>query len=229
MTAARTGAAESVARALSYGGAGLLVAVTVLLVLLATLPGRQPFLATTVSSNAYGSHGGLVFSALLLFGLATAMFALALGLRLRGAAGVTCGLLVAVWAGAAVFDAFVPTTSRHHLGTAFGQVHTMIAVAGIVAQVIAALVYLRVVRRRLGRVSAQQLAVTGFVLAGAAFMALHPNSLAGLSERLLFAASAIWMLTSAWTAPPRASRTERARHCRRHAHLADDVDLSRVS
>lgn len=195
-------AAGPTTRAIAVVGAGLLVAVTVLLVLLAALPGRQPFLADTVSSNAYGSHGTLVFYVLLLFGLATAALALALGLRLRGPAGVVCGLLVAVWAGAAVFDAFVPTTSRRHVGTAFGQVHTMIAVAGIVAQVIAALVYLRVVRRRVGHLSALLLAVTGFVLAGVAFMALHPNSLAGLAERLLFAASAVWMLTSVQTAPP---------------------------
>ena len=120
-------------------GAALLAAMVVLLVLLAVLPDHEPFLADTLSTDAYGPHGGLVFTALLLFGLGTAVLALALGLRLRGPAGVGCGLLVSVWAVAAVFDAFVRTTTVH-VGAAFGQIHTLFAVAGIVAQLVVALV-----------------------------------------------------------------------------------------
>jgi hypothetical protein len=173
----------------------LLASVLVLSILLEALPGREPFLSDTISTDAHGPHGGLVFAILLLFGLGTASVAASLGLRLRGRAGVVCGLLVAVWAGAAIFDAFV-RTPRVHVGTAFGQVHTMAAVAGIVAQMLVALILLGVTRRRDGRVAAPLRLVTAAVLAGGVFVAVHPNSLAGLSERLLFAASAAWMLVS---------------------------------
>jgi hypothetical protein len=184
---------------LAGAGSALFLAVLVLLVLLAALPGRPPFLANTISRDAYGPHGGLVFPVLLLFGLGTALFALCLGLRLRGTAGATCALLTGVLSVAAVYDAFVRTPAVH-TGTAFGQVHTLLAVAGIVSQLVVALLFASVVRRRRGRLPPLLGWVTALVLAGVVFVAVHPNSLAGLSERLLFAASALWMLTSAHTA-----------------------------
>ncbi len=196
-------------RALSCVGAVLLAAMTVLLVLLATLPRHEPFLADTLSTDAYGPHSGLVLGALLLFGLAAACFAVVLVLRLRGPTGLACGLLVAVWGAASVFDAFV-RTSRAHVGTSFGQLHTMLAVAGIVAQLVVSLVYLGVVRHRAGRVPGTVGLTTALVLAGEVFVAVHPDSLAGLSERVLIAASALWMISSAEGASAPVARAREA-------------------
>lgn len=198
-----------------HTGRVLLATVALLILLLAVLPGRRSFVTDTVSSAAYGPQRGLVFAVLVLFGLATGSLALALALRLRGVAGAVCGSLVGVWAAAAVFDAFVRTTPHARAGTAFTQVHTMVAVAGIVAQVLAAAAFLVTVRRRTGRLPRVPVAVTAVVLAGVVFVAVHPDSLAGLSERLLIAASGGWMLVSVQAARrcsgPRSSRPARPR------------------
>lgn len=200
MTARAHGSSPS--QLLQYSGWTLLTATAVLLVLLTALPDGEPVLADTVSSAAYGAHGAMVFAILLTFGLATASFAVALGLRLGGRAGQVCGALVGVWSVAALFDAFVKTTSRAHTGTSFSQVHTLAAVAGIAAQLLVAITYALVVRRRLKHVPAPLVAVTTVVLAGVAFVIVHPDELAGLSERMLLAASAAWMLVSVRVAPP---------------------------
>lgn len=176
-------------------GAVLLVIVTILIGLLSALPDRPPFLAKTLSADAYGVHGGLVRFALVLFGLASMALGIALWLRLGGAGGVACGALVGVWAGASVVDAF-DRTGRTHTGTAISQSHTVLAIAGIAAQAVVALLLVGILRRRRVRVPVEVRIVTVLIAAGVLFAAAHTNAVAGLAERLLFAASGAWMLVS---------------------------------
>lgn len=167
-----------------YAGGTLLTTTAVLLVLLSTLPHGEPVLADTVSSAAYGAHTALAFAILLTFGLATGSLAVALGLRLDGPSGWACAALVGVWSVAALFGAFVKTTSTAHTGTVFSQVHTLAAVAGIAAQLLVAIAYVLVVWHRVRRIPVSLLAVTTAVVAGVVFVVIYPDSLAGLSERM---------------------------------------------
>jgi hypothetical protein len=169
--------------------------VMLVLLSLALLPTGESCLSKTVSVAVYGPYGELVPLVLLVFGVGAAALGRALALRLNGRPGVICGRCVFVWATVSLIDAVVPTnpTGEH---TVHGEVHIVLAITGLVAQVFVAVYYAVVLHRLHGRIPRPVLAAALFVLAAGGFFAAHPEGLAGLAERLLFASSAVWTITA---------------------------------
>lgn len=181
---------------LTVVGAAAMTLVVADLAALALLPTGASPLAKTVSVDVYGPYGELVPLALLLFGFGALALGRAIALCLRGRAGRLCGGLVAVWATVSLIDAVVPTnrSGRH---TVHGEVHIGLAITGLVAQVVVAVAYPLVLRRREIGSSYAVLGTGVLVLAAGSFFAVHPAGLAGMAERCLFLTSAAWMVVGA--------------------------------
>lgn len=188
-------AAERVGALLVVGGTATMAASAAVLVSLALLPTGSSFLARTVSAAVYGPYGELVSVALLLFGLGALALGLALAARVHGRAGRVCGGLVSVWATASMIDAFL-RTNRIGVHTVRGESHIVLAIIGLVAQLIVASYLPLLLRRRTGRASYATFGSSVLVVAAGGFFALHPADLAGLAERSLLASSALWMIVN---------------------------------
>lgn len=197
----RARAGRTTPRLVPVAEALLLAALAVLLVL-ALLPTGESVLRKTVSVGVYGPYGQLVPLALALFGVSAHLFARAIRTSLAGQTGLACACLVGVWGTASAVDAVV-RTNRTGAHTWHGEVHVALALAGFGAQVVAALLLPALLHRRSGTWSAPALTTALLVVAACVLSVLQPDGLAGLGERSMFAASAVWMVVAVRLGRPR--------------------------
>ncbi len=200
-------------RTLEVLGVALLTVAVLLLVALAVLPGGSPVASTTLSVDVYGPRGDLVRVALFVFGVGTYVLAATFALELGGWLGRFAAGTAAVWATASAVDAFV-STSRTGQQSLHGLVHIAFAITGLLAQVVIAVAYPVLLRRRLHHVPLASGASSLFVVIAAALFFLGGrDGWVGAGERTVLFSSAVWMVVNVIVA-------DRLEHARLVAELA---------